>query len=174
MAIQLFVAKTGLLRYARNDGNYNQSMIMTSKILIVNGPNLNMLGSREPEIYGRETLADIEARCRKEAEKLGFALAFFQSNHEGEIVDAIQQAPKQHAGLLINGGAFTHTSIAIMDALLTLKIPVIEVHLSNPLRREEFRHVSFIGRAASGSLCGFGAESYLLALAAMASLLAKK
>jgi 3-dehydroquinate dehydratase II len=144
---------------------------MHARILIVNGPNLNKLGEREPEIYGRETLSDIDARCAEKAAHLGLSLDFFQSNHEGEIVTRIQQAGKEHQGLLINGGAYTHTSIAIMDALLTLKIPVIEVHLSNPARREEFRHISYIAKAATGSICGFGAQSYLLALEAMTHLL---
>jgi 3-dehydroquinate dehydratase-2 len=143
---------------------------MTAKILIVNGPNLNKLGEREPEIYGRETLADIEAMCQKSAEKLGLSVDSWQSNVEGEIVTKIQEVSKTYQGLIINGGAYTHTSIAIMDALLSLKIPVIEVHLSNPLRREEFRHVSYIGKAAKGSICGFGANSYLLALDAMTKL----
>lgn len=146
---------------------------MTPKILIVNGPNLNMLGSREPEIYGSQTLADIEAGCRDKAGKLGFSVDFYQSNHEGEIVSKIQEAAKNVQGLLINAGAYTHTSVAIMDALLILKIPVIEVHLSNPSRREEFRHNSYISKAATGVIAGFGAESYMLALEAMARLLEK-
>jgi 3-dehydroquinate dehydratase II len=143
---------------------------MPARILIVNGPNLNKLGEREPEIYGKETLVDIEAKCQKKAESLSFTADFYQSNVEGELVTKIQQT-SDYQGLIINGGAYTHTSIAIMDALLTLKIPVIEVHLSNPLRREEFRHTSFIGKAAAGSICGFGSNSYLLALDAMAGLL---
>jgi 3-dehydroquinate dehydratase-2 len=140
---------------------------MTAKILIVNGPNLNLLGSREPEIYGRDTLADIDAKCARKAASLGLAVTCWQSNDEGEIITRIQQAGKEFQGLILNAGAFTHSSIAIMDALLSLSIPIIEVHLSNPLRREEFRHVSFVGRAAKGSICGFGANSYLLALEAM-------
>ncbi len=143
---------------------------MTAKILIVNGPNLNLLGSREPEIYGRDTLADIDAKCAKKAAALGFSVECWQSNDEGEIITRIQQAGKEFQGLILNAGAFTHTSIAIMDALLSLSIPIIEVHLSNPLAREEFRHVSFVGRAAKGSICGFGANSYLLALEAMKDL----
>jgi 3-dehydroquinate dehydratase-2 len=142
------------------------------KILILNGPNLNMLGSREPDIYGAQTLADVNALCAKKASELGLNVVSEQSNHEGELVTAIQNAGKTYSGLIINGGAFTHTSIAIMDALLTLKIPVIEVHISNPLAREEFRHISYLGRAAKGSICGFGANSYLLALDAMKGLLA--
>lgn len=146
---------------------------MASKILLVNGPNLNMLGSREPEIYGKDTLADIETKSTAKAGSLGMALDCFQSNHEGEIVSKIQEAAKNYQGLLINAGGYTHTSVAIMDALLILKIPVIEVHLSNPGRREEFRHNSYISKAATGVIAGFGAESYMLALEAMAKLLNK-
>lgn len=141
------------------------------KILIIHGPNLNLLGSREPEIYGHQTLADIDKLCQEKAETLGFSADCYQSNHEGELVTKVQESGKNYAGLIINGGAYTHTSVAIMDALLALKIPVIEVHLSNPLRREEFRHVSYIGRASKGSVCGFGANSYLLALDALKGLL---
>lgn len=144
------------------------------RILLINGPNLNKLGEREPDIYGRETLAGIEAKCKKTAESLGLELECWQSNIEGDIVTNIQEAPKRYQGLLINAGAYTHTSIAIMDALLTLKIPVIEVHLSNPARREEFRHISYVSKAAAGVIAGFGSESYLLALSAMAELLKKK
>ncbi len=143
---------------------------MPARIQLVNGPNLNTLGTREPEIYGSETLADIEAKCRETAKSLGFTLDCYQSNHEGELVDTIQQAAKAHSGLIINAGAYTHTSIAIMDALLTLKIPVIEVHMSNIFRREEFRHESYVSKAAKGVICGFGSHSYLLALDAMAKL----
>lgn len=142
-----------------------------NRILIVNGPNLNMLGSREPDIYGNETLADIEAKCKTHAAKLGLGVDFMQSNVEGELVTAIQGAAKTHQGLLINAGAYTHTSIAIMDALLLLKIPVIEVHLSNIFKREPFRHESFISKAAKGVICGFGSDSYVLALEAVATML---
>lgn len=147
---------------------------MTARLLLVNGPNLNMLGSREPEIYGRETLADIEAKCDGKSQLLGMHLDCFQSNHEGEIVSKIQEAAKAYDGLLINAGAYTHTSVAIMDALLLLKIPVIEVHISNPSRREEFRHNSYISKAATGVIAGFGSNSYILALDAMHVLLGKK
>lgn len=143
---------------------------MPTPILLVNGPNLNKLGEREPEIYGRETLAEIEAKCQQAASALGLKLTCIQSNHEGEIVTHIQQAAKDYKGLLINAGAYTHTSVAIMDALLLLKIPVIEVHLSNPSRREEFRHTSFVSKAATGVIAGFGSNSYLLALEAMKKL----
>jgi len=147
---------------------------MPLKILLVNGPNLNTLGTREPEIYGSETLADIEAKCKKSAKTLGLELDCYQSNHEGELVTQIQKSGKSHKGLLINAGAYTHTSIAIMDALLTLKIPVIEVHMSNIFQRESFRHESFVSKAAKGVICGFGSNSYLLGLSAMAELLKKK
>ena len=144
---------------------------MTARILIVNGPNLNTLGSREPEIYGTETLADIDAACKKTASCLGLEVECFQSNHEGELVTKIQEAAKAHAGIIINAGAYTHTSIAIMDALLTLKLPIIEVHMSNIFRREEFRHESYISKTAKGVICGFGSNSYHLAISAMAKLL---
>ena len=141
------------------------------KILIVNGPNLNMLGSREPEIYGSETLQDIERKCKDYGKTLGIAVDFMQSNNEGELVTTIQNSAKTHKAILINAGAYTHTSIALMDALLVLKVPVIEVHLSNIFRREPFRHESYISKAAKGVICGFGSDSYLLALQAAANIL---
>lgn len=147
---------------------------MPAKILIVNGPNLNMLGTREPEIYGHETLPQIEAKCQDAAKSLKFGLDCFQSNIEGEIVSKIQKAGKEYQGLIINAGAYSHTSIAIMDALMPLKIPVIEVHLSNIFRREEFRHESYISKAAKGIICGLGSIGYLLALEALADILNKK
>lgn len=147
---------------------------MSKKILIIHGPNLNTLGTREPEIYGHETLDDINKKCEAKASSLGLSAECFQSNHEGELVSKIQEAGKTSAGLIVNAGAYTHTSIAMMDALLTLKIPVIEVHLSNIFRREEFRHQSYISKAAKGVICGFGADSYMLALDAMAKLAAAK
>ncbi|HLG90019.1 MAG TPA: type II 3-dehydroquinate dehydratase [Alphaproteobacteria bacterium] len=140
------------------------------RILVVNGPNLNMLGQREPEIYGRDTLADIEKSCRKRADKLDLEIDFRQSNEEGELVSWVQEASKGHAGVLINAGAYTHTSIALLDALLAMGKPVIEVHLSNIFRREPFRHRSYISRAAQGVICGLGPTGYLLALDAMAKL----
>ena len=144
---------------------------MDSEILILNGPNLNLLGSREPEIYGRETLADIEASSAKKAASLGLAIDFRQSNSEGEIVGWIQQAPGRAAGLIVNAGALTHTSIAVLDALLACGLPVVEVHLSNIHRREEFRQRSYVSQAAQGMICGFGGHGYELALEAMARLL---
>lgn len=147
---------------------------MPANILLVNGPNLNKLGEREKDIYGSITLEEIENDCKARAAKLGMELSCFQSNHEGELVDTIQKAGSQYGGLILNAAAYTHTSVAIMDALLTLKIPVIEVHISNPARREEFRHISYVSKAATGSISGFGAHSYGLALEAMAELVQVK
>ena len=139
-------------------------------VLVLNGPNLNMLGKRQPEIYGRETLADVEKACRAEADRLGIKIEFFQSNHEGALVDRIQAGREANAGIVINAGAYTHTSVAIHDAIKAVTVPVIEVHLSNPHRREAFRHVSLVGQAAKGTIAGFGALSYTLALDAAAKL----
>jgi 3-dehydroquinate dehydratase-2 len=132
-----------------------------------------MLGKRQPEIYGRETLADIEAACRAEAARLDLAVDFFQSNHEGALVDRIQQARDANAGIVINAGAYTHTSVAILDALNAAELPVIEVHLSNIHRREPFRHHSYVSQAALGMIAGLGSQGYLLALQALARLLGK-
>jgi 3-dehydroquinate dehydratase II len=140
-------------------------------ILIVNGPNLNMLGQREPAIYGRDTLADIEAACRMKASALDLDVDFRQSNREGELVEWTQVAGQSHAGIIVNAGGYTHTSVALLDALTVSGLPVIEVHLSNIFRREEFRHHSYVSRAASGVICGFGLTGYLLALDAMAQLI---
>ena len=140
-------------------------------VLVLNGPNLNMLGVREPSVYGSDTLADIEEACINLAKTLGLAIDFRQSNHEGELVTALQQARNDHHGIILNAGAYTHTSIALHDALLVAEKPVIEVHLSNPYRRESFRHHSFISGVAKGVICGFGAQGYLLALEAMARIL---
>ena len=136
-------------------------------IHILNGPNLNLLGTREPEVYGTTTLADIEANCRAHAKRLGMEIVFRQTNREGELVDQIQEAARAGAGLILNAGAYTHTSIAIMDALLACPKNIIEVHLSNPQSREPYRHRSWVARAARGSICGFGARGYLLALDAL-------
>lgn len=141
-------------------------------ILVLNGPNLNMLGAREPEIYGHETLADIEAACGRRAEALGLTIDFRQSNAEAELVTWIQEARSGAAGIIINAGAYTHTSVAILDALLLCTQPVIEVHLSNIFRREPFRHHSHVSAAAAGVICGFGGAGYELALEAMARMLA--
>ncbi len=135
-----------------------------AKILVLNGPNLNMLGVREPEIYGSDTLADIEQRCQTHAQALGLAIDFRQSNVEGELVTWIQEARTTHQGVVINAAAFTHTSVAILDSLSLLDIPIIEVHLSNVFAREAFRHHSYISPIAAGVICGFGWRSYTLAL----------
>jgi 3-dehydroquinate dehydratase-2 len=140
-------------------------------ILILNGPNLNMLGTRQPEIYGRETLQEIMAAAARRAGELGFATDARQSNHEGDLVTWIQQARSEHDGIIINPAGFTTTSIAILDALLLAEKPVIEVHLSNIHRREEFRHHSFVSKAATGVICGLGSHGYVLAVEAMARLL---
>ena len=145
---------------------------MPQPVLILNGPNLNMLGLRQPEIYGRETLADLERACRAHAERLGLAIDFRQSNIEGELVGWIQQARGNFCGLLINAGAYTHTSVAILDALLLLEVPVVEVHLSNIHRREPFRHRSYVSQAATGMICGFGSRGYLMGLDAVAGMIA--
>lgn len=146
---------------------------MPTRILLVNGANLNTLGTREPEIYGRETLAQIEKKAAAHAKTLKLELTCFQSNHEGELIETIQTAREKYTGLIINPGAFTHTSIAIMDALALLKCPIIEVHLSNIHAREEFRHHSYVSKVAKGVICGLGAQGYLLALTAMSELVKK-
>ena len=143
---------------------------MASTLFVLNGPNLNALGKREPGIYGGQTLADIEALCKAEGEKLGFAVEFRQSNHEGDLVDWIHEAGDVAAGIAINAGAYTHTSIALHDAIRAVKIPVVELHLSNVHAREEFRHKSMIAPAVKGVICGFGAHSYVLALHALSSI----
>ena len=140
-------------------------------IYVLNGPNLNLLGTREPDIYGRTTLADIGELAAARAEKRGYSVVFSQSNHEGELVEWIHEARNEAAGVIINAGAYTHTSIAILDALRALDCPIVEVHLSNTFAREEFRHHSYISPVASGVIVGFGANSYLLAVDAIASLI---
>lgn len=143
---------------------------MTTQILVLNGPNLNLLGRREPQIYGSETLADIEAACRRRADALGLGLDWRQSNAEGQLVDWIQEADGRFAAIIINAGAYTHTSIAILDALLAAGVPVFEVHLSNIFRREDFRHVSYVSKAAAGVICGLGPLGYELAIEAAAKI----
>ncbi|MDR3527848.1 MAG: type II 3-dehydroquinate dehydratase [Rhizomicrobium sp.] len=140
-------------------------------IYVLNGPNLNLLGSRETDIYGRTTLADIADMTAARAEKLGYTMVFSQSNHEGELVEWIHEARGEASGLIINAGAYTHTSVAIHDALRALDCPIVEVHLSNTFAREEFRHHSYISAVASGVIVGFGAHSYILAVDAVASLI---
>ena len=146
---------------------------MTQTIFVLNGPNLNLLGSREPEIYGNETLADIEARCRKTAQGHGLNVDFRQTNVEGELVNWIQEAKGKAAGIIINAGAYTHTSVALHDALKAVGLPAIEVHLSNIFAREEFRRHSFLSPTAAGVICGLGAKGYDFAIEALAGILAQ-
>jgi 3-dehydroquinate dehydratase-2 len=142
-------------------------MASPRKIFVLNGPNLNLLGTREPEIYGFDTLDDIADRMEDEARRANVEIDFRQSNHEGHLVDWLQEANAEgvHA-VILNAAAFTHTSLALYDAIRAISVPVIEVHLSNPHAREEFRHKSFVGSAARGTITGFGALSYMLALEA--------
>jgi 3-dehydroquinate dehydratase-2 len=143
----------------------------TKKILVIHGPNLNLLGKREPEIYGITGLNDINKNLLSLGKKLGLAVDTFQSNHEGAIIDKIHEAFQKYDGIIINPGAYTHTSIAIRDALTIIKAPVIEVHLSNIYRREPFRHKSHVAEVATASLCGFGHSGYYMALEAIARML---
>lgn len=139
---------------------------MAKPIHILNGPNLNLLGQREPEIYGRDTLADIEAACRARAAEHGRELVFRQTNHEGVLIDWLQEARHTAAAVILNAGGLTHTSVALHDAIRAVPAPVIETHLSNPAKREPFRHVSHVASAAHGVIAGFGPLSYLLAVEA--------
>ncbi|MSP81658.1 MAG: type II 3-dehydroquinate dehydratase [Alphaproteobacteria bacterium] len=142
-------------------------------IFVLNGPNLNLLGTREPGIYGRQTLADIRALCAGKAKELGLEVDVRQSNHEGVLIDWVHEAKDKARGIAINPGGYTHTSVALMDAISAVGLPTVEVHLSNIQRREEFRRHSYVGQAATGSICGFGAEGYGLALAALKSLIGR-
>jgi len=140
-------------------------------VYVLNGPNLNLLGLREPEIYGSDTLDDIAALLEDRAQELGLTIEMRQSNHEGHLLDWLHEAQAEGAvAVLLNAGAFTHTSLALYDAIRSIKTPVIEVHISNPHAREEFRHKSYVGMAAKGSIAGFGAKGYVLALEAAAAL----
>lgn len=148
---------------------------MANTIYVLNGPNLNLLGTREPQLYGRATLADVEKLCRATAQRFGLSVEFRQSNHEGEIVDWIQQARAENAAaLIINPAGYTTTSIAILDALYTLKAPVIEVHITNIHARESFRQHSYVSLAARGVICGLGVEGYALAIAGVAAMIGAK
>ena len=142
-------------------------MRMTHSLLILNGPNLNLLGTRQPEVYGTTTLQDIEALCADRAKALGVSVTFQQSNHEGALIDALHAARGVHAGVILNAGAYTHTSVALMDAITSTQLPVVELHLSNIHAREEFRQKSYIARVAIGQICGFGAAGYPLAMDAL-------
>ena len=144
---------------------------MTRLVYVLNGPNLNLLGKRQPQIYGHETLADVERDCRRAAAELGLEIRFHQSNREYEIIDWIHEAREVAAGIVINPAAFTHTSVAILDALKTFEGPIIEVHISNVHQRESFRHHSYVTLAASGVIAGFGTQGYTLALQRVARLI---
>jgi 3-dehydroquinate dehydratase-2 len=141
---------------------------MTS-VLVLNGPNLNLLGTRQPEVYGSVTLSDVENLCEEHGKALGLNVSCLQSNHEGVLIDAIHSAKGTDGGIVLNAGAFTHTSVALMDAIASVELPVVEVHLSNIHAREAFRHKSFIAPVALGQIAGFGAQGYVLALDALAA-----
>lgn len=147
---------------------------MAKPVYVLNGPNLNLLGKREPAVYGRDSLDDVATLAKTRATALKLAIDFRQSNHEGELIDWVQEAREQGSGIIINAGGLTHSSVALLDALLASELPVIEVHLSNIFRREAFRTHSYISLAATGVICGLGAKGYELALEAMANLLAKR
>tara|TARA_Y100001970_G_scaffold243807_2_gene309396 strand:- start:1645 stop:2091 length:447 start_codon:yes stop_codon:yes gene_type:complete len=148
---------------------------MTQKILIINGPNLNLLGNRETDIYGSETLDDLKLRCNKRGDSLSISIDFRQSNHEGELVEWIQEAEKlSYSGIIINAGAYTHTSIAILDALRSIKKPIIEVHLSNIYKREDYRSRSYVSECADAIICGCGTIGYELAIEAIIKLAKNK
>jgi 3-dehydroquinate dehydratase II len=140
-------------------------------VFVLNGPNLNLLGVRDPSVYGHDTLGDIEERCAARAAALDLEIDFRQTNHEGQLVDWIQEARETAEGIILNAGALTHTSVAVLDALFAADLPVIEVHLSNIFRRESFRHHSYVSLAATGVICGLGAKGYELALDAIAGLI---
>lgn len=144
---------------------------MSKPIFILNGPNLNLLGTREPHIYGSTTLAEVETLCQQQAKALGLTISFRQSNHEGQLVDWIQEAITSAAGIIINAGALTHTSVAILDALKNVKVPIVELHISNPHQREAFRHHSYVTQAATAIMSGFGVNGYALALDGIAGLI---
>jgi len=145
---------------------------MSNLIYILNGPNLNLLGKRQPEIYGRDTLADVEAMCAEVGNGFGLAVQLLQSNYEGQLVDWIHEAREDAGGVIINPGAYSHTSVAILDALNAFEGPVLEVHISNIHKRESFRHQSYISLRADGVIAGFGVEGYALAMRRMGALLA--
>ena len=136
-------------------------------LLVINGPNLNLLGTRQPEVYGAATLADVEALCRDAAEAVGYEISFFQSNHEGALIDAIHAARGVESGIVLNAGAYSHTSVALHDAILSSEVPTIEVHISNIHAREGFRHKSYITPAAVGMISGLGIQGYALAIRAL-------
>ncbi len=144
---------------------------MSKPIFVINGPNLNLLGTREPEVYGTQTLDDIEEICVKTAKKFGRKIIFVQSNIEGELIDFIQQAGREGVGIVINPAAYTHTSVALHDALKAVDVPSVEIHLSQPAKRESFRRRSYVAEAVHGTISGFGVDSYVLGLQALSNLI---
>ena len=144
---------------------------MSMPIFVINGPNLNLLGTREPEVYGTQTLDDIEEICVKTAKKFGRKIIFVQSNIEGELIDFIQQAGREGVGIVINPAAYTHTSVALHDALKAVDVPSVEIHLSQPAKRESFRRRSYVAEAVHGTISGFGVDSYVLGLQALSNLI---
>ena len=165
------VFRRSAMRYIRIRLRGNRLNAMSAKVLVLNGPNLNMLGVREPTLYGRATLADVEAACKARGAALGVEVDFRQSNNEGVLVDWILAARGIYAALVVNAAAYTHTSVAILDALLAVELPVVEVHISNIMKREAFRHHSYVAEAADGMITGFGTYGYELAVDAAAHLL---
>jgi 3-dehydroquinate dehydratase-2 len=151
-------------------GDIVESGRMARTVFVINGPNLNLLGTREPAIYGSATLADVEKACAAKAAAFGLDLRFAQSNHEGQLIDWLHEAGRTSIGAVLNPGGYTHTSIALLDAVKSINVPVIEVHLSNPAAREPFRHVSYVGSGARGTIAGFGVLGYVLAIDALAAL----
>lgn len=149
-------------------------MANSKPIYVLNGPNLNLLGVREPHIYGTETLEDLKALCEAKAAEAGFTVVFRQSNHEGVLIDWLHEARTDGAAVVINPGGYSHTSVALLDAIKAIDIPVVECHLSNPAKREDFRHISYVSQAAQGAVSGFGPMGYELAVAAAARLAAAK
>ena len=147
---------------------------MNPIVYVLNGPNLNLLGKRQPEIYGYETLADAEAECRRVAGELGLAIEFRQTNAESQLIDWIHEARERASGIVINPAAFSHTSVAVLDALNTCEFPILEVHISNIHQREEFRHHSFVSRVAAGVICGFGTQGYSFAIQRLARLIGSR
>ena len=147
---------------------------MTQKILVINGPNLNLLGTREKEKYGSTSLTDIQKKCENHSKKIGLQVDFKQSNVEGEIVNFIQNTKDKHQGIIINAGGYTHTSVAILDALLAVKKPTIELHITNIYKREDFRHKSLISKAAHGIICGLGVDGYIMALDGIKKIIANE
>jgi 3-dehydroquinate dehydratase II len=161
-----------MLRATRmSHSSANQPMSLPPLIAILNGPNINMLGLRQPHLYGSNTIDDVEALCAETAEQLGMAIDFRQTNGEGELITWVQECRGRAAGIVINAGGYTHTSVALMDALLAAEVPVIEVHVTNIHKREEFRHHSYISKVAVGMIAGLGIQGYAYALMALADIL---